>query len=67
MCRGVALAIINSNQWEAALRHHCEQMTPFRRMICRMPGTYVSMKAGISDPRRHVYQGAKRQGRIKRL
>ena len=46
--RAVALAIINSNQWEAALRHHYEQMTPFRRMIRQMPGTYVHPYVGMT-------------------
>ena len=35
--RKVALAIIQSEQWDDALRHVNGQMTPFRRMIQQMP------------------------------
>ena len=40
VCRKVAMAIIQSAQWEAALRHSVDQSTPFRRMIRKMPGAY---------------------------
>ena len=35
--RNVALEIVHSNQWKAALRHSDDQKTPFRRMIALMP------------------------------
>ena len=36
-CRNVALAIIQSDQWEAGLRHSDGQTTSFGRMIQQMP------------------------------